>query len=83
MKLSYVVRSINGWFHRVVHEPDELDESLDRALMDAPLVQLANVAGLAVDRAFTTFMDVARKLAGHAEQGERELGLEPLPETSE
>lgn len=28
MRLSYVIRSINFWFHRVVHERDEWDERL-------------------------------------------------------
>lgn len=30
MRLSYVIRSVNNWFARVVYERDDWDESLDR-----------------------------------------------------
>ncbi|MDF1563744.1 MAG: M48 family metalloprotease [Deltaproteobacteria bacterium] len=31
MRLTYVIRSVNGWFHRVVHERDAWDEWLRRS----------------------------------------------------
>jgi Zn-dependent protease with chaperone function len=35
MRLSYVIRSVNGWFHRVVFERDEWDEALARACQES------------------------------------------------
>lgn len=35
MRLSFVVRTINAWFHRVVNERDEWDAKLDRWSHDA------------------------------------------------
>lgn len=34
MRLSYIVRSISGWFARVVYERDGWDEALDNAVSD-------------------------------------------------
>ena len=46
MRLSYIIRSVNGWFHRVVFERDEWDEGLTRACRETGRLGLIFVVAL-------------------------------------
>lgn len=46
MRLSYVIRSINMWFARVVYQRDGWDEALDNALSDGGHYAINIIAGL-------------------------------------
>jgi Zn-dependent protease with chaperone function len=45
MRLSYIVRSINGWFARVVYERDAWDVTLEEAAMNAEDWRISLVIG--------------------------------------
>ena len=47
MRLSYVIRSVNFWFARVVYERDQFDVSLQQAVKDGGDWRVQAVAGVA------------------------------------
>lgn len=47
MRLSYVIRSVNFWFARVVYERDQFDHSLEQTVKNGGDWRLQGVAGIA------------------------------------
>jgi len=66
MRLSYLVRRVNGWFSRVIYERDALDEALESA-MTADSVWVAVMVGCArVGVWFSRGVLWVLMIAGHA-----------------